>query len=107
MKFAIAIAAALAAASLPAAVLAQAAPADAMSASHDAMAPGKDAMATHDAMASHDAMSPHAMTKVPAADMKKINQCKAMKADAMAKSTMCTKMAKLYPAAFSGSASTN
>ncbi|MBV8972642.1 MAG: hypothetical protein JO290_10160 [Sphingomonadaceae bacterium] len=89
-----------------AALLATAATAQKSSTDTSPMA-SHDAMPTHDAMASHDAMSPNAMTKIPAADMKRISQCKAMTPDAMAKSAMCQKMMKLYPAAFSGSVSTN
>lgn len=53
------------------------------------------------------AMTPGAMTSVPAADMKKVDECKAMKHDAMMKSSMCMKMMKLYPNAFAGSVSSN
>lgn len=45
---------------------------------------------------------------IPAADMKKITRCNAMKHDAMMKSAMCMKMMKMYPTSFNaGSAATN
>ena len=54
-----------------------------------------------------DAMSPNAMAGVPAAAMKKITHCKTMAHDAMMSNKTCMKMMKLYPTAFSGSASSN
>lgn len=48
-----------------------------------------------------------AMPKMSAATMKKVDRCKAMAHDAMMKNATCMKMMKLYPAAFSGSVSSN
>ena len=59
-------------------------------------------MASHDAMAK-DAMATDAMAKMPAADRKKVGQCKAMAPAMMAKSAMCAKMMKMYPDNFNGS----
>lgn len=44
---------------------------------------------------------------IPAADMKLIGKCKAMKSDVMTKSAMCTKMVRLYPDQFANTAGSN
>jgi hypothetical protein len=44
---------------------------------------------------------------IPAADMKLIGKCKAMKPDVMGKSAICTKMVQLYPDQFANTAGSN
>ncbi len=53
------------------------------------------------------AASPSPMATVPAADMKMIDKCKAMKPGAMTKNAMCAKMIKLYPDQFANTAGSN